>query len=116
MLEVTVPVVNMVNVIAVLDGLATVALGVGRSVISVEHGLGMAFTVVDMVNMVTVDDGLVTVAGQMFVILGFGVSIRRHSPTVILLEIIVNKDVAQATAEARSPVVRGRRRPPVPLQ
>lgn len=61
-LEVSVAVVQMVDVVAVLNRLTSVALGVRRAVIGVDLRLRMPLAVVDMVDMVAMLDGLMTVA------------------------------------------------------
>ncbi len=72
-LEVPVTVVDMVDVVAVRNGLAAVVLGVGGSVIGMDPGLGVVFAVVNMVDVVAVHDGLMAVARQVLVVARFGV-------------------------------------------
>ena len=110
MLEVPVAVVDMVDVVPVLDGLAPVVLGVRGTVVWMDLGLGVPFAVVQMVDVVAVHDGLVTVAGQVLVVARFhvfggchpsspssGPPPRQRSvvsvvePTVTTMEIVVNK-------------------------
>jgi len=69
-LEVTVPVVDVVNVIAVGDHLAAVTLSVSARVAGVRCLLGMTLVAVHVVNMVVVPDGLAPVARMVFVIDG----------------------------------------------
>ena len=73
MLEVSVPVVDMVDVVTVLNGLAPVILGVRGTVAGMDRGFGVPFTVVDMVDMVAVHDRLMTVAGKVLVVARFDV-------------------------------------------
>jgi hypothetical protein len=70
-LEVPVPVVHVVYVLAVLDFLATVTIAVRPIVVGMDGLLRMALPtvdVVDVVDVVTVRDGLATVARQVLVI------------------------------------------------
>ena len=78
MLEVPVAIVDMVDVIAVLDGLAPVVLGVCGTVVRMDLGFGVPFAVVDMVDVVAVHDGLMTVAGQVLMVAWFDVFGRCH--------------------------------------
>lgn len=70
-LEVPVAVVDVVDMVAVLDRLAPVVVGVGRTVIGVDLGLRMTFAVVDVVDVVAVYDRLVAVSREVLVIAGF---------------------------------------------
>jgi hypothetical protein len=67
-LEVPVSVVDMVDMVAVLNGLASVVLGVRRTVIGVNLRLGVPLAVMDMVDMVAMHDGLVAVTWQMLMV------------------------------------------------
>jgi len=73
MLEVPVPVVDMVDVVTVLNGLAPVILGVRGTVLGMDLGFGVPFAVVDMVHVVAVHDRLMTVAGKVLVVARFDV-------------------------------------------
>lgn len=73
MLEVPVPVVDVVDVVTVLNGLAPVILGVRGAVAGMDRGFGVPFTVVDMVDVVAVHDRLMTVAGKVLVVARFDV-------------------------------------------
>ncbi|MDT4945132.1 MAG: hypothetical protein QOH14_1865 [Pseudonocardiales bacterium] len=67
-LEVPVPVVHVVDVLAVLDCLAIVTIAVRSIVFGMDGLLRMALPTVDVVDVVTVRDGLATVARQVLVI------------------------------------------------
>jgi hypothetical protein len=67
-LEVSVAVVDMVDVVAVLNRLTPVVLGVRRAVIGMDLRFRVPLAVVDMVDMVAMLDGLVAVARQVLVI------------------------------------------------
>ena len=79
MLEVPVAVVDMVDVVPVLDGLAPVVLGVRGTVAMMDLGFRVPFAVVDMVDVVAVHDGLMTIAGQVLVVARFDVFGGSHS-------------------------------------
>lgn len=72
-LDVTVPVVEMVDVITVGNLLAVVVHGVCRTVVSVNRCLAMTFPVVKMVDVIAMHDGVMSVARQVLVIVGFPV-------------------------------------------
>jgi len=72
-LEVPVTVVDMVDVVTVLNGLAAVVLGVSGTVIGMDLGFRVPFAVVNMVDVIAVRDGLVAVARQMLVVAGLSV-------------------------------------------
>ena len=63
MLVVTVSVVQMVDVVAVRDGLAPVALGVRPRVIGVDRLLRMALVAVKVVDVTLVRNSLATITG-----------------------------------------------------
>ncbi len=73
MLEVPVPVVDMVDVVSVRNFLARVILGVRGTVLGMDLGFGVPFTVVDMVDMVAVHDRLMAIAGKVLVVARFDV-------------------------------------------
>lgn len=77
-LEVSVAVVDMVDVVAVLNRLTPVVLGVRRAVIGVDLRLGVPLAVVDMVEVVAVLDGLVAVAREVLVVDRFHMVCRCH--------------------------------------
>lgn len=72
-LEVSVAVVDMVDVVAVLNRLTPVVLGVRGAVIGVDLHLRVPLAVVDMVDMVSMLDGLVAVARKVLVVDRFDV-------------------------------------------
>jgi hypothetical protein len=76
MLDVTVAIVDVVNVIAVRDHLAAVPLRMGARVVSVQRLLPMALVAVHVVDVVVVLDGLAPVARMVLVI--DGLSMGRH--------------------------------------
>jgi hypothetical protein len=67
-LVVAVPVVQVIHVVAVLDSLATVALGVGAVVASMYGLFGVTLGAMDVVEVVAVLDGLAAIAGEMLVV------------------------------------------------
>jgi hypothetical protein len=73
MLEVAVPVMHVVDMIAMSDRLAAVSLGVHARVTGVHRLLGMVFTAMYVIDVVVVLDGLAPVARVMLVIDRFGV-------------------------------------------
>jgi hypothetical protein len=75
-LDVTVAIVDMVNVIAVGDHLAAVRLRVGARVAGVQRLLPMTLAAVHVVDVVVVPDGLAPVARMVLVI--DGLSMGRH--------------------------------------
>jgi len=80
-LEVSVPIVEMIDVVTVLNRLTTVVLGVRRAVVRVDLRLRVPLAVVDVVDMVAVNDGLVAVAGQVLVVARLDVLYRCHIPS-----------------------------------
>lgn len=82
-LEVPVTVVDMVDVVAVLHGLAPVVLGVRRAVIGVDLRLRVPLAVMNMVDVVTMGDGLVAVTRQVLVVARFEVFRRCHGSSKI---------------------------------
>jgi hypothetical protein len=82
-LEVPVTVVDMVDVVAVLHGLAPVVLGVRQAVIGVDLRLGVPLAVVDMVDVVAVRDGLVAVTRQVLMVARFDVFRRCHGSSKV---------------------------------
>lgn len=81
MLVVAVPIMQVVDMVAVDNGLVTVPLGVHALMIGVDHFLTVQFVPVDVVDMTFVFHGLVAVAGQVFVV-RCGVSLV-HGQTVM---------------------------------
>jgi hypothetical protein len=79
MLEVPVPIVDVVDVVTVLNGLAPVVHGVCGAVAGMDLGFGVPFAVVDVVDVVAVHDRLMTVAGQVLVVARFDVFGGCHS-------------------------------------
>lgn len=82
-LEVPVAVVDMVDVVTVLNGLAPVVVGVRRAVIGVDLRLRVPLAVVDMVDVVAMRDGLVAVTRQVLVVARFDVFRRCHGPSKV---------------------------------
>jgi hypothetical protein len=72
-LEVPVAIVDVVDVVAVLNRLTPVVLGVRRAVIGVDLRLSVPLAVVDMVDVVAMRDGLVAVTRQVLVVARFDV-------------------------------------------
>jgi hypothetical protein len=85
-LEMPVTIVDMVDVVAVLNGLTPVVLGMRRAVIGVDLRLGVPLAVVDMVDVVAMRDGLVAVARQVLVVARFDVFRRCHGSSKVGLE------------------------------
>lgn len=82
-LEVSVAVVDMVDVVAVLNRLTPVVLGVRRAVIGVDLCLWVSLAVMDVVDMVAVNDGLVTVTRQVLMVAWLDVLRRCHVPSKV---------------------------------
>ncbi len=82
-LEVPVPVVDMVDVVTVLNGLTPVVVGVRRAVIGVDLRLSVPLAVVDMVDVVAMRDGLVAVTRQVLVVARFDVFRRCHGSSKV---------------------------------
>lgn len=81
-LVVTMAVVHMVDVVAVRDGLAPVALGMGPRVIGVDRLLRMALVAMNVVDVILVRNCLATITGQVLMVDGFGVSRHRAAPVM----------------------------------
>lgn len=82
-LEVTVAIVNVIDMVTVFNGLAAVAFGVGRTVIGVNRRLGVSFPLMDVIDVVTVGDHLMAISRQMLVIVGFGVTFTCHGSSIV---------------------------------
>jgi len=76
-LEVAMFIVNVVYMVAVRDGLTSVAVGVRLAVIGMDRGFAVTLSVVDVVDVVVVNDGLVAVTGKVLMIAGLRVPTRR---------------------------------------
>lgn len=77
-LEVTVSVVDVVDMVFVGHLLAVVVLGVLALMSGVDLGFPVAFAVVEVVDMISVCDRLVAVSGKVLVIVGFAVLTGCH--------------------------------------
>lgn len=69
-LVVAVPVMQVVNVVAVLDCLVAIAVKMGSFMVLMDHFFRMQFTVVLVVNVPVMFDRLVAVTGQVLMVLG----------------------------------------------
>jgi hypothetical protein len=82
-LKMPVTVVDMVDVVAVLHGLAPVVLGMRRAVIGVDLCLRVSLAVVNVVDVVAMRDGLVAVTRQVLVVAWFDVIRRCHGSSKV---------------------------------
>lgn len=73
-LEVTVTIVDVVNVVVVFHGFAAVTFGVSAFVLSVNRRLGVLFVAVHVVDVTIVLNGLATVGGQVLVVVRLNVT------------------------------------------
>lgn len=69
-LEVAVPIVEVIHVVSVLDSLVTVSLEMGPLVIGMDDFLGMSLAIVKVVDVSLMLNGLVTISREMLVVGG----------------------------------------------
>jgi hypothetical protein len=84
-LEVSVAIVQVVDVVLVLDCLATVSFGVRIVMVGMHLRLRMPLTIMDMIHMVTVEHYLAAVVRQVLVIEVLGVHAHENSSVGFLI-------------------------------
>jgi hypothetical protein len=78
-LIVPVPIVYVIDVVSMQDGLAVVVLGVGLTVVGVHLALRVLFAVVEMVHVVIMGNCLAAVVRQVLVVQLLGVCAHENS-------------------------------------